>query len=100
MKSLQKFCIYNPVSTTMFFMAIVLTGAISLSRLEINLLPEIEFPRITIVTIFPDTSPEEVENLVTQKISESVATINGVEKVESESMEGVSFVTLQFKWNK
>jgi len=57
-----------------------------------------EFPRLTIITHFPNAAPEEVENLITKPITESVGTIKGLEKVSSESLEGVSFVTLQFSW--
>lgn len=83
----------------MFYLLMILLGLVSLSDLEINLLPNMEFPRLTIITHFQNAAPEEVENLITKPITESVGTIKGLEKVTSESLEGISFVTLQFSWS-
>lgn len=82
----------------MFYLGVMLLGGISLSKLEVNLLPEMEFPRLTVVTLFPNAAPEEVENLVTRPLSEAVGTVSGLESISSESLEGISFVTLQFQW--
>ena len=73
-------------------------GLISLKKLEINLLPSLEFPKLTVVTTFPNAAPQEIENLLTKPISESLGTVSGIEKISSESLEGVSFVNLQFAW--
>lgn len=99
MKILQKVAIERPITTSMFFLFLILLGLISFSDLEINLLPNMEFPRLTIITKFQNASPEEVENLITKPISETVGTIKGLEKITSESLEGTSFVTLQFSWS-
>ncbi len=98
MKAIQKFAIERPVTTAMFYLFLILLGLIALKDLEINLLPDLEFPRLTIVTTFPNAAPQEVENLITKPVSEAVGTVNGIEKITSESLEGVSFVTLQFSW--
>jgi multidrug efflux pump subunit AcrB len=82
----------------MFYLALMLVGALSFRELKVSLLPNIEYPRITVVTAYANSSPEEIENLITRPISESVGTVAGVEKVLSESLEGVSMVTLQFGW--
>ena len=74
-------------------------GFLSFSELEVNLLPDLEFPRLTVVTRFPNASPEEIENLITRPISESVRTVGGLDRIQSESQEGVSFITLQFNWD-
>ena len=95
---LQKLTIRRPVATAMFYLALVLMGIISLSNLEVNLLPDLEFPRLTVVTSYPNASPEETENLVTRPLSEAVGTVSGIQKITSESLEGLSFITLQFDW--
>ncbi len=99
MRLIQAFAIRRPIATAMFYGAVVIMGLISFSELQVNLLPELEFPRLTVITVFPDAAPEEVESLVTRPISESVRTASGVQKVFSESIEGVSFITLQFGWD-
>lgn len=98
MKYLQKIAINRPVTTAMFYLLLILLGLISLKDLEVNLLPDMEFPRLTVITNFQNAAPEEVENLITKPLTEAVGTVKGIEKISSESMEGVSFVTLQFGW--
>lgn len=98
MKYLQKIAIDRPVTTAMFYLLLILLGLISLKDLEVNLLPDMEFPRLTVITNFQNAAPEEVENLITKPLTEAVGTVKGIEKISSESMEGVSFVTLQFGW--
>lgn len=98
MKYLVRLAIHRPVTTAMFYLALILMGIIALFRLEINLLPDLEFPRITIITLYAHAAPVEVENLISKPIAESVGTINGIEKISSESVEGISFVSLQFSW--
>ncbi|MCE9501986.1 MAG: efflux RND transporter permease subunit, partial [Leptospira sp.] len=80
----------------MFYLALMLFGILSIPKIKLNLLPNIEFPRISIVTALPNSSPEEIENLITKPLTDSVGTVNGIEKVNSESAEGISQITLQF----
>lgn len=79
--------------------AICLAGVISISKLRVQLLPDIEFPKLTIVTAYPGASPSEVEKLVTKYIEESVNTVSGVKDIKSESIEGMSLITTSFSWN-
>ncbi len=99
-KELQKLVITRPILTSMVYLAVILFGALSLRNIPINLLPNVEFPKITIITAFPNSSPTEIENLVTKPITETVGTINGIERIDSESIEGYSYVTIRFKNNK
>lgn len=99
-KQLQKLVIDRPITTSMTYLAVILFGAISLKNIPINLLPNVEFPKITIITAFPNSSPTEIENLITKPITETVGTINGIERIDSESIEGYSYVTIRFKNNK
>ena len=82
----------------MVFLGICLLGIISFSRLPVQLLPEIEFPRLTVVTPFENATPTEIEKLVTRRIEEAVGSVNGVTDVYSESIEGLSMVTARFRW--
>ncbi|TGK12906.1 efflux RND transporter permease subunit [Leptospira fletcheri] len=96
MESILKFCVRRPVTVSMVWTALVMFGLIALQRLKINLMPELEFPKVTIVTAYPNSSAEEVENLITKPVSDAVGTVGGVESVNSESFEGRSVVTIQF----
>lgn len=86
------------ITTTMAFTAICLIGAISASRLPVELLPGIELPRLTVITPFDNASPSEVEKLVTTRIEEAVTGVRGVTSVSSESIEGISIVKIVFHW--
>ncbi|TGK05456.1 efflux RND transporter permease subunit [Leptospira langatensis] len=96
MSAILRFCISRPITVAMIWSALVLFGFIALENLKINLMPELEFPKVTIVTGYPNSSSEEVESLITKPVSDAVSTIGGVESVRSESMEGLSTVTVQF----
>jgi len=82
----------------MVTLIIVIVGAVSLSRLRIDLLPDIELPTLTIRTAYEGASPEVMERLVTQIIEEIVATVPGVEDMTSQSSEGNSSVRVSFAW--
>ena len=82
----------------MLVMAVVLLGGISFTRLPIDLLPDVSFPRLVVYTGYPNVAPAEVERLVTERVEQQAAAVPGVEKVTSLSQEGVSLVTLRFAW--
>ncbi|WP_411821940.1 efflux RND transporter permease subunit [Leptospira sp. 'Mane'] len=96
-EAIQRFILKRKVATSMFYGGFLIFGALSLRDIPISLLPNIEFPRLSIITTYSNASPAEMENLITKPISEIVGTIQGVVKVESESIEGYSFVHLSFK---
>ena len=96
--SLPRFATKRPVAIAMLFLAIVLLGAISLSRLPIDLLLDISYPRLVVYTSYPDVAPAEVERLVTERIEADAAAVPGVEQITSVSRKGVSLVTLRFAW--
>jgi len=98
MRALLTAIIHRPIATSMFYLFLLLLGVISLRGLEVNLLPDLEYPRLTVVTLYSNASPEEIEHLISTPITESVGTVSGIRSVSSESMEGVSFVTVQFDW--
>ena len=82
----------------MAFIAVVVLGAVSLSRLSIDLLPQIDFPSISVFTTYEGVGPEEIETLITRPVEEAVATVQGIDRVESFSAEGRSRVALRFAW--
>ncbi len=82
----------------MFYIGVILLGFISLSKLAINLLPDLSFPKITVVTQYPGSGPEEIEKFITAPLEGPLAAIKGVKKINSVSQEGVSIITLEFHW--
>lgn len=96
--SLAKLSISRPVGVAMFFLAIVALGLISFTRLPIDLLPDIAYPKLVVYTSYPNVAPAEVERFVTERVEQQVSTVPGVSKVESLSREGTSLVLLRFAW--
>jgi HAE1 family hydrophobic/amphiphilic exporter-1 len=96
--NLPGFSVKRPIFTTMVTLILVILGAVSLSRLQIDMLPNIELPTLTIRTNYEGASPEVMERLVTQIIEEIVATVPGVEELTSTSSEGRSTVRVSFVW--
>jgi len=79
-------------------LGVVVLGLVSVTRLQIDLLPSIELPTLTIRTQYEGASPVVMERLVTQIVEEVVATVPGVEDIVSESSEGSSSVRVSFAW--
>lgn len=86
------------ITTAMIFLAICLLGIISFYKLPVDLLPDIEMPVLTVITPFSGASPSEVDRLVTSGIEEAVSATGGVAGIESESIEGMSIVRVNFQW--
>ena len=98
MRRLIEIATERRVTIVMFMVAIGLFGMVSLSRLAMNLLPDISYPTLTIRTELTGAAPMEVENLLTKPIEEAVGVIRNVRVVRSVSRSGQSDVTLEFLW--
>ncbi|MFY0682984.1 MAG: efflux RND transporter permease subunit [Balneola sp.] len=92
------FSIKRKVTISMFTVAVLLFGIVSLSRLNVNLLPDLSYPTLTIRTEFEGAAPVEVENLISKPIEEAVGVVKGVKLVRSISRAGQSDVVLEFAW--
>lgn len=90
--------IHRPIAISMFFLALVLIGALSYKRLPVDLLPSITYPRLTVTTTYEDIPAEDLERLVTQPIEEVVTALTGVRSVTSRTREGVSMITVEYEW--
>ena len=92
------FAIRRRVTVIMCTVAIALFGFVSLSRLNLNLLPDLAYPTLTIRTELPGAAPLELETLITRPVEEAVSIIRNVRQVRSVSRAGQSDVTLEFLW--
>jgi len=95
---IARFTVGRPVFTTMAMLIAVVVGLVALSRLPIDLMPDLSYPTLSISTTYPNASPEEMEELITREVEEAVAAVPGVEEITSESGEGSSNVAIQFAW--
>src|SRR5215216_5101179 len=96
MQKLAEICIKRPVFATMLGLALIVLGLFSYLKLGVDLFPKVQFPTVTVTTVLPGASPEEVETEITKKIEEAVNTIEGIDELRSVSAEGVSQVFITF----
>ncbi|CAN5722704.1 efflux RND transporter permease subunit [soil metagenome] len=96
--SLPTISIARPVAVAMFFIAVTFLGVLSFTRLPVDLLPDIAYPKLVIYTTNAETGPAEIERFVTEPIEQAVARVPGIEHMESASREGVSMIVLRFGW--
>lgn len=90
--------IKRPVTVWMFTFAVILFGLVGLSRLAVNLLPELTYPTLTVRTNYTGAAPGEIEQLITKPIEEAVGVVKGLRKISSISKAGQSDVLLEFEW--
>jgi CzcA family heavy metal efflux pump len=90
--------VFRPVTTAMCFMAIVIVGLVCLPQLGIDTMPDIEIPTVGIITTYEGAGSKEVESRITEVIEEQVSTVQGLDKIESSSQEGISVVSAKFDW--
>ncbi|HEX4895742.1 MAG TPA: efflux RND transporter permease subunit [Solimonas sp.] len=91
-------CTRRPVAITMLTFAVLLFGMVSMSRLQVTLLPDLSYPTLTIRTELPGAAPTEVETLLAKPVEEALGVIKGVRRVSSVSRAGQGDVTLEFNW--
>lgn len=95
---LVEFSINRPVTTYMMIATIILLGVVAFLRLPVDLMPEMEYPTLTVATTYQGVAPEEMETLITRPIEEAVSALAGVEKIRASSSEGQSSVRISFAW--
>ncbi len=90
----------RPITFLMVYIAVVAIGLVSLAGIKIDLYPDIDLPTLTVITSYEGVAPEDIETLITRPIEEAVASVEDVNEVTSTSREGLSIVTVKFKWGK
>ncbi|MBI2838325.1 MAG: efflux RND transporter permease subunit [Acidobacteria bacterium] len=93
---LSDLSIRQPVLATVMMAALAVLGVSSYRQLKVDQFPDVEFPVITVTTLYVGASPETVEREVTKKIEEAINTIEGVKHIESISQEGISSIVVLF----
>ena len=93
---MTKISVRRPVATLMILLVFLAFGGMSLFNLRLDLLPNMNIPVAAVVTSYSGAAPDQVQRLVTEPIERSVATLQGLDMLQSISGEGSSFVIMQF----
>ena len=89
--------IMRPVATTLLMVAIMLAGIIGYRFLPVSALPEVDYPTIQVVTLYPGASPDVMTSSVTAPLERQFGQMSGLKQMSSQSSGGASVVTLQFQ---
>ncbi|MCE5346308.1 MAG: efflux RND transporter permease subunit [Bacteroidales bacterium] len=95
---LPKLSVNKPVTTAMVFMAILLFGLVSLKMLPLDVMPAMELPSLTVLTVYPGASANEVEDQVSRVLEAQLSGVQDLKSIKSSSRENVSIVSLEFNW--
>jgi HAE1 family hydrophobic/amphiphilic exporter-1 len=96
MQKLAEICVARPVFAVMLILAMVVVGAVSYTKLGVDRFPDVDLPIISVRTLLPGASPEEVESTITRRIEDGVATVEGIDNIRSTSTESLSVITVTF----
>src|SRR6202795_1362787 len=91
--------ILRPVATSLLMLAILLSGVIAYRVLPISALPEVDYPTIQIVTLYPGASPDVTTSSITAPLERQFGQMPGLKQMSSTSSGGASVITLQFSLN-
>jgi len=97
---LSQLTVRRPVLSAVIMLTIVVVGIVGYRTLGVDKFPKIDFPLVTITTVYPGAAPTSVESDVTDKIEAAVNTVGGIETLSSVSTEGASLVIVQFALEK
>ena len=93
---MYKLAIKRPIATLMYVITLIIFGQMSFKSMPSALFPNIDFPIVTVTTIYPGAESGTIESQVTDKIEEAVSSIAGIDSMASTSSEGVSVVMIKF----
>lgn len=94
---LSRMAVRRPVLTTVIVLVFLVLGIFAYLRLVVDLFPNVEFPYITVTTVYPGAGPEEIESQVSKKLEDAVSTLANIKQMNSYNTEGVSLVVIEFQ---
>jgi len=95
---LPEIAVKRPVTTLMVFAAMVLLGSVAFFGLNLDLLPDVEPPAVSVVTLYPGASATDVESEATKYLEDQLSTTPDLDRLESKSKDNISIVNCIFNW--
>ena len=90
--------INRKVTTSMLALIIIVLGFIAFTRLGLDFFPDVEFPTVSVITVYAGAAPEDIENTITRPLEQIINSVNRVKKVNSITSEGLSIIMVEFEW--
>ena len=98
--AIYKTAINKPITTGLVFVAVIILGLFSLTRLPIDQMPEMDPPYVTVMTTYAGANASEIETNITKIIENSLNSVDGLKNITSTSKDNISVVTLEFEWGE
>jgi HAE1 family hydrophobic/amphiphilic exporter-1 len=99
MNFLTRFSLKNAAAVFIISFLLILGGLYSFSSLKVDLLPNIEYPQLSVEVVYPGASPEDINEQVTSKLEEKFKSIEGMKKMQSSSFESIAIINLEFPFD-
>jgi HAE1 family hydrophobic/amphiphilic exporter-1 len=96
--NLPEFSVKRPVTITMLIFIVVILGVISLTRMGLDLMPDITYPILSVITEYEGVGSEDIEEILTKPLEEAVSTVKNVKEINSVSRESFSMIMVEFEW--
>ena len=94
---MSKFSVKKPLTVFVAVIAILVLGVVAYTKMTPDLLPNMDFPYVMVMTTYPGASPEKVEQEISKPLEQSMSTLEHIQEVSSTSGENVSTVILEFE---
>ena len=98
--AIYKTAINKPITTGLVFVAVIVLGLFSLTRLPIDQMPEMDPPYVTVMTTYAGANASDIETNITKIIENSLNSVDGLKNITSTSKDNISVVTLEFEWGE
>ncbi len=99
LRNISAWSIRNPIVSIVLFVGLMLAGMVSFSRMDVQDIPDIEFPIVVVSISQPGAAPSEITNQITQRVEAAVQTLDGIDTIQSTASEGNSVTRIQFELN-
>lgn len=96
LRNISAWSIRNPIVPIILFIGLVVAGVVSFSRMDVNDMPDVDFPVVTVTVSQPGAAPTEITTQITEKVEAAVRSISGVDEIQSTASEGASVTSVQF----
>ncbi|MCJ2187424.1 efflux RND transporter permease subunit [Novosphingobium beihaiensis] len=96
LRNISAWSIRNPIIPIVFFIGVMIAGVVSFGRMDVNNMPDVEFPGVIVRVTQPGAAPTEIETQVTQKVESAARSVPGVEEIQSTASEGGSTTVVLF----
>lgn len=97
--SIYKSAVNNPISTMMVFVGVIVLGIYSLTKLPVDLYPEMDPPYISVITTYAGANASDIENNITKRMEDALNSVDKLKEIKSVSYDNMSMVSLEFEWD-